>query len=108
MRAPQSNRASAITVVAGVCIAALVAATLWAIFFVAPTEATMGDVQRIIYLHVSVAWCGLVAMIALGLCGATYLGGRQVAWAQWSQACCGVGCLVRFLPLVRFQRKAFP
>lgn len=99
MRVIQADRAPTVTVIFGVCIAALVTATLWAIFFVAPTEATMGDVQRIIYLHVAVAWCGLAAMIALGLCGATYLVSRQIVWDHWSQAICEIGCLCTFLTL---------
>ncbi len=81
-------------------VLALVAVASWSIFFVAPTEATMGDVQRIIYLHVAVAWCGLAAMIALGLCGGAYLVSRRLSWDFWSQALCEVGCLGTFLTLV--------
>lgn len=80
-------------------VVALVTAAIWSIFFVAPTEITMGDVQRIIYLHVAVAWCGLAAMITLGLCGAAYLISRRLAWDFWSQAICEVGCLCTFLTL---------
>lgn len=87
------------TVLANASVASLVAAVLWAIFFIAPTEDTMGDVQRIIYLHVAVAWCGLAAMIALGLCGAMYLVRRQLAWDFWSQALCEIGCLCTLLTL---------
>ena len=54
----------------------------------APTEATMGDVQRILYLHVSVAWCGLAACLAMGACGALYLIRRRLAWDH-SVAGCG-------------------
>lgn len=81
-------------------VTALVTAALWSIFFVAPTEETMGDVQRIIYLHVAVAWCGLAAMIALGLCGGAYLVSRRLSWDFWAQALCEVGCLCTFLTLV--------
>lgn len=81
-------------------VTVLVLAALWLIFFVAPTEDTMGDVQRIIYLHVAVAWCGLAAMIALGLCGGAYLVSRQLSWDFWAQALCEVGCLCTFLTLV--------
>ena len=42
--------------VAPAFIASLLAAALLLIFFYAPTEATMGAVQRILYLHVKVFW----------------------------------------------------
>ena len=39
------------------------AVNLWLIFFYAPTELTMGNVQRILYFHVGSAWVGAVAML---------------------------------------------
>jgi heme exporter protein C len=70
------------------------------IFFVAPTEATMGDVQRILYLHVSVAWCGLASCLVMGFCAALYLGYRRLVWDYWSQAAAEVGWLCTTLTLV--------
>jgi heme exporter protein C len=69
-------------------------------FFVAPTEATMGDAQRIVYLHVSVAWCGLAGCVAMGLCGAIYLVRRRLEWDFWSQAAGEVGWLCTTLTLI--------
>ena len=40
--------------------AVLLAAALPAIALLAPTETTMGDAQRIVYIHVPVAWLGLL------------------------------------------------
>jgi heme exporter protein C len=88
------------TTVAGLAVACLVATAAIMIFFVAPTEATMGDVQRIVYLHVSVAWCSLAAAVAMGLCGAMYLTRRRLEWDFWSQASCEVGWLCATLTLV--------
>ena len=87
------------TIVAGAVVACLVLAALGAIFFVAPTEATMGDVQRIVYLHVSVAWCALVGCLAMGFCGLAYLATRRLAWDQRSQAAGEVGWLCTTLTL---------
>jgi heme exporter protein C len=70
------------------------------IFFIAPTESTMGDVQRIVYLHVSVAWCGLTGIAAMGFCGAMYLIRRQLIWDFWSQAAGEVGWLCTTLTLM--------
>ncbi len=85
---------------AGVAVACLVLVALWMIFFVAPTEATMGDVQRIVYLHVSVAWCALVGCLAMGFCGVVYLATRRLAWDQRSQAAGEIGWLATTLTLM--------
>jgi len=94
------GRSSWITIAAGAVVTCFVLASLFMIFFVAPTEATMGDVQRILYLHVSVAWCGLAGCIAMGLCGAMYLVRRRLQWDHWSQAAGEAGWLCTTLTLV--------
>jgi heme exporter protein C len=78
----------------------LLATSGWLIFFVAPREVTMGDVQRIVYLHVSVAWCGLAGCIAMGVTGGIYLAQRKPHWDYWSQACAELGWLGTTLTLV--------
>ena len=70
------------------------------IFLVAPTEATMGDVQRILYVHVAVAWCGLASALFMGLCAMMYLVRRQLRWDHWSQAAAEVGWICTTLTLV--------
>lgn len=72
---------------------------LVAIFGFAPRESSMGDVQRIVYLHVSVAWCGLVSSIALGLCGAAYLCNRNLNWDDSGLAAAEIGWLTTTLTL---------
>ncbi len=94
------NRISSKWIVAAAAVACLVLVSLFMIFFVAPTEATMGDVQRIIYLHVSVAWCGLASMLVTACCGAMYLARRRLEWDSWSQAAAEVGCLCATLTLM--------
>jgi heme exporter protein C len=78
----------------------MVLTALALIFFVAPTEATMGDAQRILYLHVSVAWCGLAGCLAMGGCGGMYLARRRLAWDHWSQAAGEIGWLCTTLTLI--------
>ena len=46
---------------------------LYMIFFYAPTERTMGHVQRIFYFHVGSAWVAAVAYFVALVAGATYL-----------------------------------
>lgn len=89
-----------IRIAAGAVVTCLVLASVGMIFFVAPTEATMGHVQRILYLHVSVAWCGLAGCVAMGSCGAMYLIRRRLEWDYWSQAAGEVGWLCTTLTLL--------
>jgi len=52
---------------------------LGAIFFFAPTEVTMGNVQRLFYFHVGAAWVGALVFGVALVCGLLYLrGGRRV------------------------------
>jgi heme exporter protein C len=77
----------------------LLGPALWMIFCYAPAESTMGDVQRILYLHVPVAWSALAACLAMGGCGVAYLVRRDLRWDRWSQAAAEVGWLCSTLTL---------
>lgn len=79
-------------VTASVVFSLLACAILMMLLY-APTEVTMGHAQRVLYLHVSVTWCGLAACVAMGVCSATYLIRRNLVWDFWSQACAEVGCV---------------
>lgn len=45
----------------------------WMVFFWVPTEASMGVVQRIFYIHVPSAWVAFLAFGIVAVCGAVYL-----------------------------------
>jgi heme exporter protein C len=68
----------------GIALAALSGATiviaLTMVFVYAPREATMGDVQRIFYFHVSSAWVGFLAFFVTFLAGIGYLARRERRW----------------------------
>jgi heme exporter protein C len=57
------------------CVLAALAVTgsLWMVFFYAPTEVTMGVVQRIFYVHVPSAWVAFLAFGIVALCSLGYL-----------------------------------
>jgi heme exporter protein C len=80
-------------------VAALVAAAILAICLVAPTEETMGDAQRIVYIHVAMAWLALVGFLIVGAAGAMYLRGRNLLWDHWAQAAAELGWLCASLTL---------
>jgi heme exporter protein C len=84
----------------GALVFFLLAGAIVMMFLYAPTEATMGHAQRILYLHVSVSWCGLAACLAMGACSTAYMIRRILVWDYWSQACTEVGCLCFAITLV--------
>jgi heme exporter protein C len=79
--------------------APMVATAIVAIFLVAPTEATMGDAQRIVYIHVSVAWTALASFVIMAASGGMYLVRRNLAWDHWSRAALEIGWLCCTLTL---------
>src|ERR1700693_5145588 len=64
----------------------------------APTESTMGLIQRIFYFHVSSAWTGFVAFIMVFIGSVAYLRTRQQRWDWLSVASAEVG--VAFFTIV--------
>jgi len=80
--------------------AILLTAAFLAIFFLAPTERTMGDVHRIMYVHVSAAWIGLLGFVITAGTGLIYLIRRGLAWDHWSQSAGELGWLACMLTLV--------
>ncbi len=79
---------------------ALLATAILAIFLVAPTEKTMGQAQRIVYLHVAVAWLALLGFLLVAGSGTMYLLRRELAWDHWAQAAGELGWLCAGLTLV--------
>ena len=80
-------------------VASLLLAALLMAMQLAPTEQSMGQVQRILYIHVSVAWLGLLGFALMGVCALFYLVCRNLAWDHWSRAANEVGWLCSSLTL---------
>jgi len=76
------------------------AAPMAAIFLLAPREETMGDAQRILYVHVSVAWFGLLCFLIMAGTGVIYLLRRDLSWDHWSQSAAELGWLCTALTLI--------
>src|SRR5580700_7402747 len=76
----------------------LLAAASYGALIVAPTESTMGLIQRIFYFHVASAWTGFVAfgLVFIGSIG--YLRTRSLKWDWLSVASAEVG--VAFFTIV--------
>src|SRR6266852_7222911 len=67
-------------VIAAAAVLLLIAAAAYAALFVAPTERSMGLIQRIFYLHVSSAWTGLISFFICFLANLIYVFSRKPRW----------------------------
>jgi heme exporter protein C len=79
---------------------AAVLAALSAIFFIAPLERTMGYSQRIMYIHVAVAWVALTMFAVTATAGGVYLLRRNLAADDWLHAAAELGWLSATLTLI--------
>ena len=81
------------TVFEAALVAALLAGATWMICCFAPTERSMGHAQRIVYVHVAVAWFGLLGFLVMAASGIGYLARRDLNWDHWFQAAGELGWL---------------
>jgi hypothetical protein len=58
----------------------------------APTERTLGEGIKVVYVHVALSWTGLTGLALTGLLGAALLVTGQRAWAAWAQTTGWVAC----------------
>jgi heme exporter protein C len=65
--------------------------SLYLIFLYAPQEATMGEVQRIFYVHVSAAWTAMIAFFLIFLGSVGYLWKRKDVYDEFANAAAEVG-----------------
>jgi heme exporter protein C len=63
-----------------VAVAVLLGLAGYAALFLAPTERTMGVIQRIFYFHVPSAWTAFVAFLIVFVANITYLLSREPKW----------------------------
>lgn len=78
----------------------LILSATWMVFFYAPREAVMGDVQRVFYFHVSTGWIGMVAFIAAAIAGIAYLVRPNKKWDIFSVAAVEMGLVYSFVNIV--------
>jgi heme exporter protein C len=96
----RATRFATIAALGNLAMYVLLAAAIFAACIFAPTEQTMGHAQRIVYVHVAVAWFGLLAFVAMAFCGIGYLARRDLKWDHRAQAWGEVGWLCCGLTLV--------
>jgi heme exporter protein C len=69
----------------------LVGAAAYASFYVAPTERTMGLIQRIFYFHAASAWAGMTAFSICFVANLLYVWRRQPRWDSLGVSAAEVG-----------------
>ena len=81
---------SALTMIAALCL----------VFLYAPTERTMGDVQRIFYFHVSAAWVGFFAFFVTFVSGIAYLRVKKRKWDIVGHAAAEIGVVFTAMAVI--------
>ncbi|MEW6027909.1 MAG: cytochrome c biogenesis protein [Chloroflexota bacterium] len=66
----------------------------------APTEAVMGQVQRVFYFHVATAWVALLGFIAAGVTGVIYLVTKNMKWDIVEVAAVEISLVFFFITIV--------
>ena len=82
----------------GVIAVLNIAIGLYMALFYAPTEKTMGDVQRIFYFHVPSAWVGFLAFFVVFVASIMFLWKRDARWDKVALSAAEIG--VVFITLV--------
>ncbi len=72
-------------------VVSLMGAAAYASFFIAPTERTMGTLQRIFYFHAAAAWAGMTAFSVTFVANLLYVWRRQPRWDSLGVSSAEVG-----------------
>lgn len=70
------------------------------VFFYAPREAVMGEVQRVFYYHVATAWVGMLGFMAAGVAGIVYLRKSDMKWDIVSMAAVEISLVFFFITII--------
>ena len=79
---------------------ALFGMALFMVFFYAPQEAVMGEVQRVFYFHVAAGWVGALAFLVTAVAGGLYLARGNRRWDIIAQASVEIGVVFTLINIV--------
>jgi heme exporter protein C len=78
----------------------LVPLSMAAIFLYAPTERVQGDIQRVFYLHLPMAWIAYLAFFVVFVGSLLYLWKRDERWDRLARSSAEIGVVFTTLVLV--------
>lgn len=78
----------------------LLAITTYLALIYAPTERTLGEVQRVFYFHVATAWVGMLGFVAAVIPGIIYLRKQDLKWDRVEVAAVEISVVFFFLAIV--------
>ena len=70
------------------------------VFFYAPMERVMGQVQRVFYFHVAAGWVGMLGFLVAAITGGVYLKTSRRHWDIVSLAAVEIGMVFAFINVV--------
>jgi heme exporter protein C len=73
---------------------------IYLVFFYAPTEAVMGNVQRVFYFHVAAGWVGMLGFLVAAIVGIIYLRTANHKWDIIGLASVEIGMVFAFINVV--------
>ena len=80
--------------------AALMAVTLYLVYFWVPTELNLGVSQRIFYFHVPLGWIGMVSIVIVAIASVMYLITKREKWDSLAYASAELGLIFATLIIV--------
>jgi len=83
----------------GLTVILLVVAT-GLVFFYAPEEAVMGQVQRVFYFHVAAGWVGMLGFLVAAVAGIIYLRSGRHNWDIVGLSAVEIGMIFAFINIV--------
>jgi heme exporter protein C len=86
--------------VTGLATGALLALSVYGVFFVAPDDADQGIIQKIFYFHVAIAVAALVAFTVACVYGIRYLRSRDVRHDEVGSVAIGIGMAFSVLVVI--------
>ncbi len=70
------------------------------VFFYAPTEAVMGNVQKVFYFHVATAWVGMLGFMVAMVVGIAYLRTQNMKWDIAGLAAIEISLVFFFITII--------
>lgn len=81
---------------------------LYLVFYFAPKEQVMGNVQRVFYFHVAAGWVGMIGYLAAFVAGILYLVKRDHKWDVVGRAGVELGLVYMLINIITGSIWAYP